>query len=219
MQAYMETNPSIGMLGPQMLCPDGQIGRSYMRFPTLWRGLCDAFALRLVFRNSGGLSGIMMTDFDNSQTAEVDVLNGWFVMVRRIALEEVGGLDGQFFMYGEDIDWSYRFNKAGWKRVYFSEARASHYGGASSAVAPTRFYLEMKRANLSLIRKHYGEVGAVLYVSVTLLHELLRALGNCILITFNRERPKAILNMKRSLACLRWMATRSLQGAEKVTLS
>ena len=220
MQEYIEANPAVGILGPQMLCPNGQIGRSYFRFPTLWRGLCDAFALRRVFRNSSSLSGIMMTDFDNSRTAEVDVLNGWFLMVRRRALEEVGGLDEQFFMYGEDIDWSYRFHKAGWKRVYFSGARAFHYGGASSAVAPTRFYLEMKRANLSLIRKHHGELGAVLYVAVTILHEMLRAVGNCILIlTVKPDRPRAILNLDRSLACLRWVVTRELHGAEKVKIS
>ena len=101
LHGYMEVNPSVGMVGPQMLCPNGLIGRSYMRFPTVWRSVCNALGLHRVFPNSVKFSGIMMSDFNNSRTAEVDVLNGWFVMVRRDAVEAVGMLDEQFFMYGE----------------------------------------------------------------------------------------------------------------------
>jgi GT2 family glycosyltransferase len=209
MYAYMEANPNVGMLGPQMLCPNGQIGRSYLRFPTVWRGLCDAFALHRVFRGSRHLSGIMMPEFDNSQTAEVDVLNGWFLMVRREALDKVGMLDEQFFMYGEDIDWSYRFYKAGWKRVYFSGARAFHYGGASSAVAPTRFYVEMKRANLQLWKKHHGGLLTLGYVVVAYLHEVLRVMSYAVVsLLTGSKRSVAVVKIKRSLACIRWLLSR-----------
>jgi GT2 family glycosyltransferase len=206
MQAYMEANPSIGMLGPQMLGPNGLIGRSYLRFPTLWRGICDAFALRHIFRSSRTFNGIEMTDFNNSETSEVDVLNGWFLMVRRKALEQVGMLDEQFFMYGEDIDWSYRFHKSGWKRVYFSGARAFHHGGASSAVAPTRFYIEMRRANLQLCKKHYGSLWALGHIGVTCLHEIIRVVCFCLLgIARKSERSLAVAKTRRSLASIKWL--------------
>jgi hypothetical protein len=209
MQAYMEANPAVGMLGPQMLCLDGSIGRSYLRFPTLWRGICDAFALRRIFRSSETLNGIEMTDFNNSETAEVDVLNGWFLMVQRKALEQVGLLDEQFFMYGEDIDWSYRFHKAGWKRVYFSGASAFHHGGASSAVAPTRFYIEMRRANLQLCKKHYGSLSALGHIAVTCIHELIRVTGYCLIgIARKSERSLAVAKTRRSLASIRWLIRR-----------
>ena len=218
MHVYMEANPSVGMLGPQMLCPNGLIGRSYMRFPTVWRGLCDAFALHRIFRSSRRLSGILMPDFDNSQTAEVDVLNGWFWMVRRQAVNEVGMLDERFFMYGEDIDWCYRFCKAGWKRVYLSGARAFHYGGASSTVAPTRFYIEMRRANLQLFRKHTNNIKTYGYLVATLLHETLRVMGNCVLILRHKsERPKAVLKMTRSVACIRWLVSRPMSSIATTT--
>ena len=218
MHAYMEANPSIGMLGPQMLCPDGLIGRSYLRFPSLWRGICDALALHRVFRSSATLSGIMMTDFNNSQTAEVDVLNGWFLMVRRKALEQVGMLDEQFFMYGEDIDWSYRFHKSGWKRVYFSGARAFHHGGASSAVAPTRFYIEMRRANLQLCKKHYGSLWALGHIAVTCLHESIRVVGYCLLgIARESERSLAVAKTRRSIASIKLMILQDRQSG--ITLS
>ncbi len=218
MHVFMEASPSVGMLGPRMLCPNGQVGRSYMRFPTLWRSLCDALALRRVFRSSRSLTGIMMNDFNNGQTAEVEVLNGWFLMVRREALEQVGMLDADFFMYGEDIDWSYRFHKAGWKRVYFSGASAFHYGGASSAVAPVRFYIEMRRANLQLCKKHHGRLWTIGYEAVASLHEIVRLMGYCILgIVRKPERPKALSKAKRSLRCIQWMIFQNRQAGIKMS--
>jgi GT2 family glycosyltransferase len=206
MEAYMEANPAVGLIGPRMLCPGELIGRSYMRFPTVWRALCNALELHCVFRDSARLSGIMMPDFDNRQTAEVDVLNGWFLMARRRAVEEVGMLDEQFFMYGEDIDWSLRFHKAGWKRVYFAGASAFHYGGASSSVEPARFYIEMKRANLLLYRKHHGVLQSVAYFTITGLHEVLRVAGNSLLkVVSTSGRSEAASKVKRSLACIQWL--------------
>ena len=149
-----------------------------------------------------------MTDFNNSETSEVDVLNGWFLMVRRTALEQVGMLDEQFFMYGEDIDWSYRFHKAGSKCVYFSGARAFHYGGASSAIAPSRFYFEMKRANLQLYRKHYGRFSASVYLTITFIHEIVRALGNSVLAIFSKSgSSRASQKLRRSLMCMWWFVS------------
>jgi len=218
MREYMEANPTIGMLGPQMLCPDGLIGRSYMRFPTLWRNLCDALALRCVFRGSETLNGIEMTDFDNRQTAEVDVLNGWFLMVRRNALEQVRMLDEQFFMYGEDIDWSYRFHKAGWKRVYFSGARAFHHGGASSAVAPARFYIEMRRANFQLCKKHNGSLWTLGHIAVTCLHEIIRVVGYCFLwIARKSDRSLAVAKARRSLASIKLLICQNRQAGITVS--
>jgi hypothetical protein len=109
-------------------------------------------------------------------------------------------------MYGEDIDWSYRFHKAGWKRVYFAGAVAFHYGGASSSVAPARFYVEMKRANLQLCRKHYGTFGAVAFLAITWLHESVRLAGYALTILAGRQgRSAAVQKTKRSLACMKWL--------------
>jgi GT2 family glycosyltransferase len=203
MYAFMESTPSVGMLGPQMLCPNGLIGRSYMRFPTVWRALCNALGLHRILRKSQGFGGILMTDFDNNETAEVDVLNGWFLMVRRQALQEVGMLDDQFFMYGEDIDWSYRFHKAGWKRMYFAKARAFHYGGASSDNAPIRFYIERQRANLQFWKKHRGWLGVVAFSILIYLNEMVRIVGHSArFLTRKSLRADSALKVKRSWACI-----------------
>ncbi len=213
MHEYMEATPAIGVLGPRMLGRRGTVDRSYMRFPTIWNCLCNTLALDSLFGGSRLFGGILMRDFKNTRTADVEVLNGWFLMIRRAALEQVGLLDETFFMYGEDIDWSYRFYKAGWKRVYFAGAEAIHYGGASSDNAPVRFYIEKQRANLQFWRKHHGRLGAASYRLVVYLHESLRLLGHGVrFLVKGSARAEAALKVKRSWACIRTLSGAGSRG-------
>jgi len=146
MLEFMAKHPDVGMLGPQMLDPQRLIARSTMRFPTVWNTLSRALALDSLFKSSNFFEGHLMLDFNHSVTTDVDVLAGWFWLVRRTALDKVGPLDEEFFMYGEDIDWCYRFHKAGERVVFFAETKAIHIGGASSSVAPVRFSVDKQRA-------------------------------------------------------------------------
>jgi GT2 family glycosyltransferase len=203
---FMEQHPTVGVAGPRMLTPDGLMARSYMRFPTLWNCLCNALFLDLVFKGSRRFGGVLMTDFDGEKTSEVDVLNGWFLVVRRQALDLVGLLDESFFMYGEDIDWSYRFHHAGWRRAYFAGARALHYGGASSKIASTRFYVQMHKANLQYWKKHHSKVGVFGYWLTTLVHHVLRALAYSLVYLIKRGKHlEASFKIKRSAACIAWL--------------
>jgi GT2 family glycosyltransferase len=206
MYSYMEQNPEIGVLGPRMRGRNGQVGRSYMRFPTVWNCLCNCLALDSIFNGIKLFAGTMMKDFRNDHTSQVDVLNGWFLMVRREALDAVGLLDERFFMYGEDVDWSYRFRKAGWKLIYFAGAEAIHYGGASSANAPTRFYVEMQRANVQFWRKNHGRISTFVYLQTIWLHHVVRVLGYGAIYCFRKSaRNDASSKIRRSMACLNWL--------------
>jgi GT2 family glycosyltransferase len=206
MYDYMEANPAVGVSGPRMIGRSGKVERSYMRFPTLWNSLCNSLALDALFKGSRLFGGAMMTDFRNNQTSEVEVLNGWFLMVRREALDQVGLLDEDFFMYGEDIDWSFRFRKAGWQTVYFAGAQAIHYGGASSERAPVRFYIERQRASVQFWNKHHGRIGALTNRSIIFLHEVIRILGHSIaFLVRTAGRQDAALKIKRSWACIIWL--------------
>ncbi len=203
----MDANPSVGLAGPQMLRADGSVDRSTMRFPTLWNSLCRALALDSVFRRSRLLAGYLMGDFDHRQSRDVEILNGWFWVVRREALQKVGILDERFFMYGEDMDWCYRFSKAGWRNVFCAESAAVHYGGASSALAPARFYVEKQRANLQYWKKHHGRVAAFAYLCTVLLNELLRTAGYTVAYLSRKSiREKAAAKVRRSLLCMACLA-------------
>ncbi len=206
MYNFMQQHPGIGVSGPRMIAPGGFVARSYMRFPTVWNSLCTALTLGSIFKGSPRFGGVLMNDFDNTATSAVDVLNGWFLLIRREALNQVGLLDESFFMYGEDIDWSYRFHQAGWPRVYFAGAQALHYGGASSKAASTRFYIQMYRANLQYWKKHHTSLGVLGYWLTALLYHLLRAAGHSLMYIFRRsEHVDAPLKVKRSAFCLAWL--------------
>ncbi|MGA9526821.1 MAG: glycosyltransferase family 2 protein [Terriglobales bacterium] len=203
---YLENNRTIGLLGPKMLSPDGSIGQSVMRLPTVWNTVCSALGLHTLFPRSKLFGGFLMEGYPYDRIDDVEVLTGWFWLVPRAALEQVGGLDEQFFMYGEDIDWSHRFAKAGWRVVFYPDAEALHYGAASSAEAPTRFYIEMRRANLQYFRKHHGRLGSVGYIFATSIHELVRIGGYSVVYCCAKaRRSMAAFKMSRSASCLKWL--------------
>src|ERR1019366_8124778 len=98
----------------------------------------------------------------------VDVLVGCFWMIRREALEDVGLLDEDFFMYGEDLDWCLRCWKTGWKVVFFPGGEAIHHRGCSSATQPVRCAVAQQRSVLRYWSKHHGFWGVMGIRSITL---------------------------------------------------
>jgi GT2 family glycosyltransferase len=177
-----------------------------MRFFTLWNVFCRALGLDSAFKRSRIFGGLMMSDFDHQTTAPVEVLNGWFLVVRRTAIDRVGLLDPEFFMYGEDVDWCCRFRESGEKIAFFADAGAIHYGGASSSNAPVRFYLEMCRANWQYWRKHHGRVAQAAFLATIAVHHGIRALGfACLYLCSPSRRPYMRMKLRRNLACLQWV--------------
>lgn len=202
---YLGEHPKVGMVGPKMIQSNGVVGRSTMRFPTPWGYFCRALGLDRLFGGSRIFGGFLMSDFDHQSTRPVEVLNGWFLIARRDAIQRVGPLDSQFFMYGEDIDWCYRFRQAGEQVVFFAGASAIHYGGASSSNAPIRFYVELCHADLQFWRKHRGSLGAAFFFFFLIVHNSLRLfVSGWRYLFFPSQRSQELLKFKRSLAILKW---------------
>jgi GT2 family glycosyltransferase len=215
MVCYLSDHAAVGMVGPKMLAANGEVRRSTMRFPTVWNNFCRAVGLDSLFKKSRSFGGLMMADFDHQTTAPVEVLNGWFLLVRRSAVERVGLLDPQFFMYGEDVDWCYRFRKAGESVVFFAEAGAIHYGGASSANAPLRFYLELYRATWQYWRKHHSGLAQLGFLVAFSLHHSVRLLvSGCIYLCSPAQRTHTAARFRRSLACLQWVGAAKFKQLE-----
>jgi GT2 family glycosyltransferase len=202
----IERHPGIGMLGPQLLEGDGRIQISCWGFPSLWNIFCCALLLDKLFPRLPLFNGYELRHFQKNEFRKVDILGGAFWFARREAVQKVGPLDEGFFMYGEDMDWCRRFWKNGWQIWFCPNARAIHYGGASSANAPVRFYLEMQRANLQYWKKHHGGAARVAIHLIYCLHHLVRIGGHCggmILRVDGRKDHR--FKMQRSLACLAWL--------------
>jgi GT2 family glycosyltransferase len=212
---YLAQHHDVGMVGPKMLAADGHVRRSTMRFPTVWNSFCRALGVDSLFKGSRFFGGMMMSDFDHQTTEPVEVLNGWFLAVRRSAIDRVGLLDPQFFMYGEDVDWCYRFRQAGESIVFFADAGAIHYGGASSANAPVRFYLEMYRASWQYWRKHRGGLARLGFLAAFAIHHTVRLLGSALIyLLLPSRRAHTAAKFKRSLACLQWVSAAQFKRLE-----
>ena len=156
---FCEGNPEVGMVGPGIIGRDGRPQTSCRTFPTLWNTACRAFALDKCFPHVPVFDVCPRSRLPPEAPRTVDVLSGCFWLVRKDALGTVGMLDESFFMYGEDVDWCKRFRTAGWKIVFFPGAEAIHHGGASSANAPLRFYIEKQKADLRYWAKHHSASG------------------------------------------------------------
>ncbi len=125
LRAFAEGRPRLGIAGPQMLYADGSWQSSRRRFPTVSGTLVRRTPLRLVPR-LGAQRAHYLLDERPAEPVQADWLLGAFVLQRRAMLEELGGWDGGFRHYGEDIDVAYRAAKAGWERWYVPAAVVQH---------------------------------------------------------------------------------------------
>jgi len=211
MLRYMQDHADIGLLGPISKTGDGIAARSTMRLPTIWNSFIRALGLDVAFGRLQILRSQLMTDFDHTTTRDVEVLNGWFWMLPRKALERVGLLDERFFIYGEDVDWCLRFHEAGMRIVFFAGAEAIHYGGASSAAAPKRFSIEMLRATWQYFCKHHTLMQRVGLFITGVLNVGIRAAGYGLGSIFTRDRKaERVQKFQRSTACLIWLLQNSV---------
>jgi len=133
MIAFMDDHPDAGMAGCKVLNADGSFQLSCRRgFPTPWASFCKAFGLSTIFPKVRVFAGYNLTYLDENGTYIIDALAGSFMMVRREVFTQTGGFDEDYFMYGEDLDWCYRTQKAGWNIWYTPVTQIIHYKGEST---------------------------------------------------------------------------------------
>jgi GT2 family glycosyltransferase len=106
---------------------------------------------------------------------------------------------------------------AGWRLVFYPEAKALHYGGASSASAPSRFLVEKQRANLQYWKKYHGRTSSFIYQLIGCLHFAIRAMGwGIVYLTLRSSRHRAEIEVQQYLKCLHWtLDFRTLNGLGK----
>jgi len=202
----MESHFRAGMAAPKILNPDHSLQHTCRKFPSVWNNLCQATGLNKVFSRSAFFSEPLMKYWDHDEVRKIDVITGCFWMVRRECIAEVGLLDNDFFIYGEDIDWCRRFSRAGWDVMFYPGAEAVHFGGGSSDRAPVKFYLEMQKADLKYWRKHHGRSGKFMYWTIILMRQLLRMPVYALKYVFSsKQRKSALFKLKRSVVCVLWL--------------
>jgi GT2 family glycosyltransferase len=154
-----DAEPRAGLVGAQLLNPDGSFQASHTAFPTLWREF-------LILSGLGrALFGRRYPSHEPEEARGpqvVDYVEGACLLARREAVEAAGGLNEDYFMYAEEVDWCYAMRAKGWQVWYQPAAKVIHLGGASSRKRNLQRETDLYRSRLLFFRKHYGDWAAEL---------------------------------------------------------
>ncbi len=158
MITFMDNNPTVGISGCRVVKPDGTLDEACRRsFPTPAVAFYRLSGLSRLFPKSKIFGKYNLSYLPEHELAEVDSVVGAFLLIRREAISEVGMLDEDYFMYGEDIDWCYRVKEARYKVMYVPLTTVVHYKGSSSRKASSRSLYEFHRAMEIFYDKHYRQ--------------------------------------------------------------
>ena len=153
---FADENPQAAVTGCRVLNPDRTVQPTCFMFPSLLNMFLSSTYFYKLFPKSRFFGRENMTWWDANEVYEVDIVKGCFMLVRREAIEQVGVMDEQFFMFGEETDWCYRFKKNGWKVIFAPVGEIIHYGGQSTMQMPMTMTVQLRLSILKFIRKHYG---------------------------------------------------------------
>jgi GT2 family glycosyltransferase len=170
--AFMNAHPNGGGLGVKMIDGKGNfLAESKRGFPTPWVAFYKIFGFAKLFPKSRKFGHYHLGYLDKDETHEVEVLSGAFMVLRKSVLDNIGLLDEDYFMYGEDIDLSYRIIKNGFKNYYLSTTRIIHYKGESTKKTSVNYVFIFYKAMIIFAQKHFttnntGAFKALIYLAI-----------------------------------------------------
>lgn len=155
---FMDAHPDAGGLGVKMIDGKGRfLPESKRGLPTPQVAFYKIFGLSKLFPKSKKFGKYHLTYLDKDQIHKVDVLSGAFMLLRAETLNKIGLLDETFFMYGEDIDLSYRITLGGYNNYYYPETTIIHYKGESTKKGSVNYVLVFYNAMKIFARKHFSK--------------------------------------------------------------
>jgi N-acetylglucosaminyl-diphospho-decaprenol L-rhamnosyltransferase len=155
LREFVDAHPRCGVAGPRMVYPDGTLQPSRRRFPTVLGTIVRRTPIRRVFDPYKLQRRHYNLGDDPPEPVRADWMLGGFLLIRRVMLDELGGLDEGFRLYGEDIDLCYRAAKAGWETWYVPQAVVEHgHEAVTDRTLLTRRTLWHWRGIFRFVRKH-----------------------------------------------------------------
>ena len=160
--AWLGSHPRCGIAAPRILNPDGTVEYSARAYPDSFTFLFNRYSLLTrLWPGNPWSRRYLMLDWDHASARSVDWVSGAAMLVRRAAIDAVGGMDEAFFMFNEDVDWCRRMNDAGWSVDYVPAASVVHHIGASRGGVSNQVILERHRGMIHYFRKHHRRSGLV----------------------------------------------------------
>jgi len=161
---FMDAHPDAGGLGIKMIDGKGNyLPESKRGLPTPWVAFYKIFGLSSIFPRSKKFAAYYMGHLSADENQEVEILAGAYMLMRKKTLDEVGLLDEDFFMYGEDIDLSYRILKGGYKNYYLADSTIIHYKGESTKKGSLNYVRVFYKAMVIFTEKHFSSSFARFY--------------------------------------------------------
>lgn len=157
--SYLEQNPDTGAVGAKLLLSDGTMDHGCRRgFPTPSASFYYMLGFDKRHPENKKYGAYRLAYLSEDETAEVDVVSGAFLMLKKSLYSELGGFDEAFFMYGEDIDLCYRIKEKGKKVVFYPEATVLHLKGQSGLHTKNRKIIyHFYNAMIIFYKKHYAK--------------------------------------------------------------
>lgn len=162
--AFFQQHPRCGAVGVKMIDGSGQFLKESKRaFPAPLTSLYKLSGLARLFPRSKTFSRYHLGHLSKEESHEVDVLAGAFLMTKREVLRNAGAFDEAFFMYGEDVDLSYRIQKGGYQNWYFAGTSVIHFKGESTKRGSLNYVRMFYQAMMTFVNKHYGGARAGIF--------------------------------------------------------
>ena len=158
MVEFLDVNVKVGVAGCRVENIDGSLQRACRRsIPTPMSSFFKLTGLSKMFPKSKLMSKYNLSYMNENEEIEVDAVSGAFLIFRREVFQDIGGLDEDYFMYAEDIDFCYRAKKKGWKVMYYPEARITHFKGESSKHLSMKATKAFYDSMIIFFRKNLGK--------------------------------------------------------------
>jgi hypothetical protein len=175
---YMDTHPSIGMLGPKLLDSDGMTQLSCDRLPGIWFALFHYLYLHIMWPNNPVMRRHRYMGWDRADTRQVDSVSGACMLIRREALEQIGLLDEACLMYWEEYDLAYRIREAGWQTVHYADVEIIHHWtrGGTKTTPPEKLQAMLEHSMLRYYERYHSGPKYALVAVLARLRQSLRRL-------------------------------------------
>lgn len=155
--SYMDAHPKVGGMGVYMQDGDGVfLPESKRALPTPWVSFYKIFGLAKLFPKSKRFGQYHLTYLDKAESHNIEILSGAYMWMRKEALDKIGLLDETYFMYGEDIDLSWRLIQGGYENAYFAGTEILHYKGESTKKGSLNYVKVFYQAMIIFAKRHFG---------------------------------------------------------------
>lgn len=196
---FMDSHPKAGMCGVGMLKVDGSFAPESRRgVPTPFVAFTKMSGLGSLFPKSRLFGRYYMQYLNKQSINPIEIVSGAFMFVRKRALDQVGLLDESFFMYGEDIDLSYRVLQAGYQN-YYLPTHILHYKGESTKKDTLKYVNAFHKAMIIFFKKHYGHYSFIYSIPITLTIVMKGAISYLVQKMRGFSRRKAVVEQQKFL--------------------